>query len=123
MSRLIQAAYGTALVLFLGIGCAVSHADPASSPSQRSTAVHYNDLSLDRAVDVKTLYRRIETAADRVCGPREVTGSHLPAPSYLPCYDVAVRQAVESVANPALSAYYQSLPGHASIQAPALAQR
>ncbi len=115
MSHLTHAAYGTALTLLLGLGSSVSHAATMS--------VRYSDLALDRPADVKTLYQRIETAADRVCGPRERTGSHLVATSYLECYDTAVRQAVESVANPALSAYYQTLPGHAPIQSTALAKR
>lgn len=123
MSHLIHAAYGTALVLLLGVGTAVSHAAAADSAIHQSMSVRYSDLSLDRPGDVKTLYRRIEAAADQVCGPREMTGSHLAAPSYLQCHHAAVKQAVQAVANPALSAYYLALPGHASIQLPALAQR
>jgi len=93
-----------------------------ATPSQHSLTVRYSDLSLDRAGDVATLYRRIGAAAQQVCGPRELTGSHFELPAYHACFTAAVSDAVASVASPALSAYYREhVP--ASQHASALAQR
>jgi UrcA family protein len=119
MSHLSHAVYGAALAMSLGL----SAGSGASEQHSSSMTVHYSDLSLQRPADVKVLYQRIQSAADRVCGQRELTGSHLPLAAWVVCHDKAVSQAVDAVASPALNAYYQSLPGHLPPQAPAVAQR
>ena len=119
MSRLTHVLRHAALTLLVIAAPAISHADSSAAAQARSMAVRYNDLSLDRPADVRTLYRRITVAADRVCGPREVIGSRLTSPSYQHCYDTAVAQAVAAVASPALSAYYQSQPSYRGSHAPA----
>jgi UrcA family protein len=72
-----------------------------------SVAVKYADLDLNRPADVQVLYHRITRAADRACGEREFTGSHLPGPSWEQCVAGAVEQAVERLDRPALSAYHR----------------
>jgi UrcA family protein len=123
MSRLTHVLYGAAAALLVIAAPAISHADSATAQQTRSMSVRYDDLTLDHPAGVKTLYHRITVAADKVCGPRELTGSHLALPSYQYCYDAAVSGAVTAVASPALSAYYQSLPSYPGTHAPALARR
>lgn len=109
MSRITQTLIAAALAVLLNAVVVVSLAGtPDASLNQRSLTVRYSDLSLDRPADVARLYHRIGVAADSVCGPREITGSHLELPSYRVCFDAAVANAVAAVASPALSAYYRT---------------
>jgi len=124
MSRITQFLVAGALAVLVNVVAAVALAGtPDATLSDRSLAVRYSDLSLDRPADVAQLYHRIGVAAERVCGPRELTGSHFEPPAYRSCFDAAVSNAVAAVASPALSAYYRrQLPGsHA--HATTLAQR
>ena len=98
-----------------------SAASAADLPHSRN--VHYADLNLDRPADVATLYRRIAFAAQDVCGPRELTGSHLPEPGYQLCFEDAVAHAVARVDRPALSAYHQQRLELAPQRAARIAQR
>jgi UrcA family protein len=103
------------------IGLAAAATDSATAA--RSIAVDYHDLSLDRPADVARLYQRIRAAADQVCGPREVTGSRLPARAYQPCVDAAVGHSVTAVASPALRAYYESHSSAAAAYSTKVAER
>ena len=123
MSRLTHNVFAASFAVMIHIVPLVSLADTPGASVRQTLKVHYDDLSLDRPADVKTLYRRITYAAQQVCGQRELTGSHLALTSWYRCYDAAVDQAVDAVASPALSAYYQSLPGHSGPPAPAIARR
>jgi UrcA family protein len=79
----------------------------AAQPEQQSLTVRYQDLNLGRPADVAKLYHRLELAADNLCGPRLLTGSHLTAEQYQRCFEDAVAQAVARVDRPALNAYHQ----------------
>jgi UrcA family protein len=85
----------------------------AAADEVRSLSVRYTDLNLDRPADVARLYQRIRLAAEDVCGPRLLTGSHVPAAGYQRCFADAVAQAVARVDRPALSAYHQQRLGSA----------
>lgn len=39
--------------------------------------VRFDDLNLDRQAGAETLYKRLESAARRVCGPREAGSAYL----------------------------------------------
>jgi UrcA family protein len=107
MSRIAQSLICAALAIVVNVAATVSlAATPSADASQSSLTVHYKDLSLDRPADVATLYHRISYAGDSVCGPRELTGSHVELTTHRACFDAAVSRAVASVASPALSAYY-----------------
>jgi len=123
MSRITQSLLAATLAVLVNVVMAVSLAGTPEETLSRSLTVRYSDLSLDRPADVAQLYHRIGVAAERVCGPRELTGSHFESPQYRACFDAAVSNAVAAVASPALSAYYRTqLPGsHA--HATTLAQR
>ena len=111
-----------ALLVCAGEG-ALFAADTSGSELQHSVRVRYADLKLDRPADVATLYHRIAFAAESACGPRLLTGSHLPTRSYERCFTAAVAQAVARVDRPALSAYHQQQLGIAPQRDPTIVQR
>jgi UrcA family protein len=94
-------------IAVLSLTCAAAYADSATVEFQSASAVRFSDLNLDRPGDVAKLYQRIATAADKVCGPRSLTGSYSKASIYQSCYADAVAQAVGRVNQPRLTAYYR----------------
>jgi len=83
----------------------------ADSPSivefQHSSTVRYGDLNLRQPRDVAKLYNRITLVADKVCGPRSLTGAYLKSAIYASCYADTVAQAVARVDQPSLTALYR----------------
>jgi UrcA family protein len=110
-SKLLQ---GVSLSI-LSLACAAAYADTQLQPA---SLVRYSDLNLQRPSDVAKLYERIAAAADRVCGPRSLTGSYSKSAIYASCYDDAVAQAVARINQTPLTLYYEQRVQHA---APALA--
>jgi len=100
--------WGVALVSAFGIACAVARADNAPTaqrPSASSIAVSLRGLDLQRPGDVARLYRRLNAAADQVCGSRAFNVFYYTLPKYQACVDEAVQKAVAHLNEPALSAY------------------
>ena len=89
-------------VSFISLAGANAYADLPNS-----STVHYKDLDLNRPHDVAKLYNRITLAADRVCGPRSLTGSHYKIADYESCYADAIAQAVAHVDQIAVTSYYR----------------
>ena len=87
---------------FISLACAGAYAD-----SPHSKIVHFRDLDLNRPHDVATLYNRITVAADRVCGPRSLTGSNYKTADYESCYADAVAQAVAHIDQASVTSYYR----------------
>ncbi len=110
-SRLLQ---GVSLSI-LSLACAAAFAD---TQLDHSSLVRYSDLNLQRPSDVAKLYQRIASAADRVCGPRSLTGAYSKSAVYASCFDDTVAQAVARVNQTPLTLYYEQRVQHA---APALA--
>jgi UrcA family protein len=75
------------------------------------TRVHFRDLNIDRPEGAAVLYRRIERAAERVCGEPQLTGSYVISPFWRGCVTQAVEQAVATVDRPALTAYHREHAG------------
>jgi UrcA family protein len=97
-------------VLAFGVVLSPSAALAAGSFSQddqQSRVVHYADLNLAGPEGAAKLYRRIRTAAARVCGPRASPGSLGESPSYRKCFNAAVEQGVAQVHQPALTAWHE----------------
>src|ERR1700722_18828450 len=86
-------------VSFVSLACANAY---AASPT-----VHFKDLDLNRSHDVAKLYNRIAIAADRVCGPRSLTGSHYKIADYESCYADAIAQAVAHIDQTSVTSYYR----------------
>jgi UrcA family protein len=98
----------TGVALAISLGSAVAYADsPPAVGFPHSSVVRYQDLNLDRPQDVAKLYARITLAADKLCGPRSLTGSYVKSADYASCFTDTVAQAVARVDKPALSAYFR----------------
>jgi UrcA family protein len=89
-------------VSFVSLACANAYADAPTS-----SIVHFKDLDLNRSHDVAKLYNRIAVAADRVCGPRSLTGSHYKIADYESCYADAIAQAVAHIDQTSVTSYYR----------------
>ena len=124
MHSLTRTLIGAVVALLIcGAEVALFAAGASAAEVPHSLTVHYADLNLDRPTDVATLYRRIAFAAQDICGPRLLTGSHLPEPGYQVCFNDAVAGAVARVDRPALSAYHQQRLELAPQRAARIAQR
>jgi UrcA family protein len=123
MHHLTRTLIGAALALLICGAEAALFATAASAAESHSLSVPYADLDLDRPADVARLYQRIRRAAEDVCGPRLLTGSHVPEASYQLCFADAVAQAVARVDRAALSAYHQQRLGPAPQRDATIARR
>jgi UrcA family protein len=108
MSQITKYLVGAAaaLVLTAWEGVAVGTSLDGAGDPPHPVKVRYADLDLNQPHDVRVLYHRIRLAADRACGEREITGSHLSLPSWEVCVAGAVDQAVLRLDRPALTAYH-----------------
>jgi UrcA family protein len=71
-----------------------------------SVAVPYDDLELDSAAGVDALYKRLRSAAERVCD-RPAGRSLADILAYRACFDAALTDAVRNVRSEALSDLHQ----------------
>jgi UrcA family protein len=111
-----QRAYGWMPVLLAAAGAigwtAAAHASDADYDIPRQV-VKFADLDLDSVAGASTLYRRIESAADRVCDEPS-GGRGLSAVIGLnTCKAQAIRRAVYSVNSAALTGLYLAKTGRA----------
>jgi UrcA family protein len=95
-----------AAVSVISLACVGAYADSPPVETHSST-VHFRDLNLNRPQDVAKLYTRITVAADRVCGPRSLTGSNYKTADYESCYGDAVAQAVAHIDRAPVTSYYR----------------
>jgi len=106
-AKMLKTATGLAAASMFWMACAAVHADnvPTVAVSSPSTTVSFRDLDLQRPGDVARLYRRLNAAADLVCGPRAFDVFYYTLPKYRACVADAVQKAVAHINQPALSAY------------------
>jgi len=98
-----------ALVLMAGAWQCDALAAPKAPSAQDvdQTTVHFDDLDIDRTAGAAVLYRRIQGAAERVCGEPQLIGSRQVSPSWRRCVAQAVDRAVVAVDRPALTDYHR----------------
>jgi len=80
----------------------------AGAPAAPALEVKVGDLDLNNPAGVSKLYRRLQIAAQKVCGPSEATGTRLVSREQRACVTDAVDGAVRQLNRPALTAYHQS---------------
>lgn len=108
----------------LSFACAAAYADsPAVGGLQQSSVVRFGDLNLNRPQDVVKLYNRITLVADKLCGPRSLSGLYVKWADYASCYAETVSRTVAHVDHPALNAYYQQQMPQPAVRAIAIAQQ
>jgi UrcA family protein len=75
-----------------------------------SVTVKYGDLDVSRAQGAITLYSRIRAAAEKVCSPFEAGGVAAKM-RFNGCIDKAISDAVKTIHQPELSAFYSAKRG------------
>ena len=75
-----------------------------------SVTVKYGDLDVSRPQGAATLYSRIRAAAEKVCSPLE-GGGVAAKMRFNACIDRAISDAVETIHQPELSAFYSAKRG------------
>ena len=83
----------------------------------RAESVQYDDLNLANMAGVRTLYRRIDAAAKKVCQPEPDIREMVMHKDWENCYDSALDRAVGSAQLPALSRYHLVQTGRIGEQA------
>lgn len=99
------AAVAAAMVATLTATAAASNNPPAMR-------LRFGDLDLTTQRGIATLYERLITAAEGVCGPAYITGSLIPTPAHVACKEKAIADAVVKIGRPALTQYYLARGGH-----------
>jgi UrcA family protein len=96
----------TGLIAVAGIAGILCVNAEAGAPSDVATeTVRYSDLTIANVHDAGVLYRRIDAAAGRVCGPRLAPGTPFVSGSWKRCVQIALRHAVAEINAPAVTAY------------------
>ena len=80
----------------------------AGAPEAPALEVKIGDLDLDKPAGVEVLYKRLQFAAHKVCGPSNVTGTRISVREQQACAKAAVDNAVHQLNKPALTAYHES---------------
>jgi UrcA family protein len=104
------AAVASVGITAVGIAAGITTSSHAAAPP--SIQVAYAGLDVSQPVGAQLLYRRLQQAAQGVCGkldPIDV-GAYL---RWQHCYDAALQRAVLQVNAPELLAVYRSDAGHA----------
>lgn len=99
-----------AIVLLAGTllnGAHASEAKARAAVAVSQARVTFSDLNLDTAEGASALYRRIDHAAQDVCGDERTPGSHMISPAWQRCVVQAIDRAVATVDRPALTAYHR----------------
>jgi UrcA family protein len=96
--------------LLLAIAATAMPASAADLDAPLSVKVNYADLDLGHTAGVKVLYGRIQNAAQKVCEPLS-SPLRLHTSAWDKCLATAVSNAVESVAQPALTSLFAEKTG------------
>ena len=111
-SRVSAALAAAASVAITAVGIASGITTSSRAATSATIEVRYAGLDLSQPVGAQLLYRRLQQAAQSVCGkldPIDV-GAYL---RWQDCYDAALQRAVLQVNAPQLLAVYRSDAGHA----------
>jgi UrcA family protein len=96
-----------AAVSALSLACAVANADTPQLVGPTLQLVRFNDLNLDQPRDVARLFRRIGSAAERVCGTSSFAGHYNKTAAYELCYKDTVASAVAHIDKPSVTGFFQ----------------
>jgi UrcA family protein len=91
------------------------HAFAGDFEKGTSIKVKFARADLDTAEGVKSLYRKIEGAARRVCNEDSLPGDPQGRSHWRYCYETAVANAVKDVNNQQLTAMFQHKIGQAPV--------
>ncbi|HJR71348.1 MAG TPA: UrcA family protein [Gammaproteobacteria bacterium] len=121
-SRFLLGAFGA--IAFSALVATVTLPAAAAGTVEESIAVRYNDLDLDDAAGIAQLYKRLRTAAEKVCDTGYRPQLLFLAHGWRACVTAALEQGVAAVDRPALTAYHAAKANPAGARsAAALAAR
>ena len=110
MPRNATAACISAL-LVIGAASALTFASVAPALAQESRTVRYGELNLNDDDGADTLIRRVEQAADVVCGDRHGPQALRESARVGECETLATNDAIQAIGHPVVtSRYYQRTP-------------
>jgi UrcA family protein len=92
------------IIATLGL-ISLAHAAPV--PDAPHMTVHFADLDLTKVDGAAVLYKRLQAAAETVCGPRE-DRAPAKAAAFKKCVQIALASAVTRVDRAELTAYYRA---------------
>jgi len=92
----------------LGLAVSAHAGEQAPTADHKSSVVRYDDLSLETAAGVKTLYARLSNAANQVCGSAPGTVELRARMAFRTCYDSALTDAVAKIGNRNLQALHRA---------------
>jgi len=92
----------------LGLAVSAHAGDRSPAADHKSSVVRYDDLSLETAAGVKTLYARLSSAANQVCGSVPGKVELRVAMAYRTCVDSALNDAVAKIGNRNLQALHRA---------------
>lgn len=98
--------------LFIAVSPALSATPPAADGP--SITIRYADLNLDRPDGVKRLHKRLQVAAEKVCGDPVSLGRRFVSDAWKVCVGKALDAAIAKVDSPALTAYHRGLARNAA---------
>lgn len=103
-SRVLASVIGAYAAATILVAPRVTRAEPVDQ--QPTAVVRYSDLNPDTRSGVKTLFGRIQVAANEVCGQYGPQDSLVPSAAHRSCISDAVAAAVRKVDSSLLTAYY-----------------
>jgi UrcA family protein len=97
----------------LAAGAQIAHGADPTDAARRHIVVHFSDLNPTSIEGATTLYRRLQSAAERVCtqgDTRDLATAFL----FKPCVSGAISAAVADINQPSLTAYFLAKQGYAN---------
>jgi UrcA family protein len=107
---------GVLLVAAVAFAGAVGATQPITSTEAPSVVVSYDDLRLDSAAGIRSLYARITSAAADVCSPLESRVLGLKQ-AHAECVATAVAEGVAAVDNVQLTSLHEKRVGRVTVVA------
>jgi UrcA family protein len=105
-----------AAVSVLSLACAAAYADAPPVIGSQLELVRFNDLNLDQPRDVARLFKRVNSAADKVCGTRSFAAHYNKLADYEFCYKDTVASVIAHIDRPSVAAYFQQISPDLSLR-------
>ena len=103
----------TILASALAAGAQIAHGADPTDAARRHVVVHFSDLNPTSIEGATTLYRRLQSAAEKVCTQGE-TRDLATVFRVKACVSGAISAAVADINQPSLTAYFRAKQGRAN---------
>ena len=103
----LAALTGLMAITLLQFSSAAAEGVAESGADNRAVVVQYDDLDLTRDAGVQALYRRLQNAAERVCGSYDVHVTRT-RQAWIDCVETTMTRAVDELGRTKLAALHAS---------------